>query len=95
LSEHVAVQLLQPGAGLQAELLAQHRPQDAVAVQRVGLPPGPVQRQDPRGVQPLIQRMLGDQVIQLAQQDSVPAQRQVRLDSRVERGQPQLLQPSG
>ena len=44
-------------------------------------------------MQPLPQRVLGDQLLQLGGQRVVPAQRQVGVDPGLERGQPQLLQP--
>ena len=90
--EHGGVQALQRLAGIDAELPGEQVADPPVGGQRVGLPAAPVQRQHELAVQPLPQRMPGDQLLQLGGQRVVPAQRQVRVDPGLDRGQPQLLQ---
>ena len=78
--------------GVDAELAGEQVADMAVGGQRVGLPAAPVQRQHELAVQPLPQRMVGGQLLQLGGERVVPAQRQVGVDPGLERGQPQLLQ---
>jgi hypothetical protein len=80
--------------GIDAELTGEQVADPPVGGQRAGLPAAPVQRQHELAVQPFPQRMLGDQLLQLGGQRVVPAQRQVRVDPGLDRGQPQLLQAS-
>ena len=91
--QHGCVQALQRLAGVDAELAGQQVADPPVGGQRVGLPPAAVQRQDELAVQPLPQGVPGGQLLQLGGQRVVPAQRQVRVDPGLGRGQPQLLQP--
>ena len=93
LCEHRCVQAPQRLAGVDAELAGEQVADPPVGGQRVGLPAAPVQRQHQLAVQPLPHRMLGGQLLQLGGQRVVPAQRQVRVDPGLDRGQPQLLQP--
>ena len=92
MGEHRGVSALQGLAGVDAELAGQQVAGPAVGGQRVGLPAAPVQRQHQLAVQPLPQRMVPDQPVQLGGQRVMPAQRQVSVDPRLKRGQPQLLQ---
>ena len=93
LGQHGGVQASQRLAGVDAELAGQQVADPPVGGQRVGLPPAPVQRQHQLAVQPLPHRMPGGQLLQLGGQRVMPAQRQVRVDPGLGRGQPQLLQP--
>ena len=67
--------LAQGRAGLDAQLGIQHPPGVAERRQRLGLPPGPVQREHQLPAQPLAQRMLGHQLLQLRAQGAVLAKR--------------------
>ena len=78
-----------------AQLLDQDRPGPLIGQQRVGLPTGAVQGQHELGPQPLPQRLLPDQPLQLGHQLPMPPQPQVRLDPILQRDQPQLGQPIG
>jgi len=62
--------------------------------QRVALPPAAVQREHQQRPQPLPQRMLAHQRLQLGGHLGVPAQRQVGLDPGLQRGQAHLPQVS-
>ena len=78
-----------------AELLDQDRSGPLVGQQRIGLPTRAVQGQQQLGPQPLPQRLLADQPLQLGHQLSVPPQPQVGLEAILHRAQPQLAQPVG
>jgi hypothetical protein len=91
--EDGCVQALQWLAGVDAELAGEQVADAPVGGERLGLPAAAVQRQHELAVQPLPQRMLAGQLFQLAGERVVPAQRQVGVDPRLQRGQPQLLQP--
>ena len=78
--------------GVDAELAGEQVAGTPVGGQRLGLPAAAIQRQHELAVQPLPQRMLGGQLLQLAGERVVPAKRQVSIDPRLQRGEPQLLQ---
>ena len=77
---------------LDPDLLHQRAPRVAVGLQRLGLPPAAIQREHPLRVQPLAQRLLGHQRLELADHLAVPPGRQVTVDGQLDRGQAQLLQ---
>ena len=82
----------QLGAGLDADLLDQHIARVAVGLERLGLTPGPVQGEHALGVQPLGQRMLGDEPLELPDQLPVPAGGEAGVDRQLGRVQAQLLE---
>ena len=86
---------LQRLGGLDAEFFAQQAPRVQEGGQRVGLTAGAVQRQHEQAVQPLPQRMLGDQPPQFRDQVSMLAERQVQLHPVLEHADPRLGQPVG
>ena len=94
LREDRLVQPPQLGAGLDADLLDERRARVAVGLERLGLAPGAVQREHPLRVQPLAQRVLGDERLELADHLGVPAGREVGVDRHLGRAQPQLLEPA-
>ena len=65
LREHRALELAQPLARLDAELLDERAPRVLVGLQRVGLAVGAVEREHQLGAQPLAVRVLGDQRLEL------------------------------
>ena len=65
-----------------------------VGLDRFGLAPGPVQRQHQLAAQPLAQGMRLDQRLELADERSVAAERQVGFDPLLDSDQAQLLEPS-
>ena len=75
-----------------AELTGEQVAGPPVGGQRLGLPAAAIQRQHELAVQPFPQRILGGQLLQLAGERVMPAKRQVRLDPRLEGGEPQFLQ---
>ena len=77
---------------IDAELIGEQVAGTPVGGQRLGLPAAAIQRQHELAVQPLPQRILGGQLLQLAGERVVPAKRQVRVDPRLQRGEPQFLQ---
>ena len=79
--------------GLDADLLDERAPGIPVGVQRLGLAFTPVQRQHPQPVQPLAQRVLGQQRLDLADHLPMATGGEVRAQCQLRRRQPQLLQP--
>jgi hypothetical protein len=65
-----------------------------VGLERVGLPAAAVQRQHPLRVQLLAQRLLCNQRFELADDLAMAAGGEVALDRQLERGEPQLLEPT-
>ena len=82
---------------LRARLDAQLPHEDAAGggerVQRLGLPPGPVQRQHQLAGEALPERMLPHQLHQLLRRLGVAAERQDHLDVLLDRVQPLLAKP--
>jgi hypothetical protein len=79
--------------GIDAQLLDQDRPGPLVGKERIGLPTRPVQRQQQLGPQPLPQRLVTDQPLQLGHQLPVPPQPQVGLEAILQGDQAQPGQP--
>ena len=78
--------------GLEADLLDQPGPRGAVGLQRLRLAAVAVEREHELAAQPLAQRMLAHERLQLADHARVVAERELRLDAQLDRRQPQLLQ---
>ena len=95
LGEDGRVQPAQLRPRVDAELLDQDRPGPLVGQQRIGLPARAVQRQHQLGPQPLPQRMVADQPLQLGHQLPMPTHPQVGLEAILQGDQPQLGQPVG
>src|SRR6185369_10076451 len=93
LPQHRLLQLPQLRAGLDAELVHVQLARLAVELERVGLPPGAVQREHQERAWTLTQRLARDQLLELRND------RLARLDRRVEpvfvRLHPQLLEMCG
>ena len=92
MGEDGRVQVPQRFPGVDAELAGEQVAGTPVGGERLGLPAAAIQRQHELAVQPLPQRMLGDQVLQLAGERVVPAKRQVSIDPRLQRGEPEFFQ---
>ena len=93
LPQDLVMQAPQLRAGLDADLLDERRPRLAVGVQRVGLPPGAVQREHALGVEALAQRLLAHEPVELADDLPVAPGGEIALDRVLERRQPELLEP--
>ena len=79
--------------GVDAKLVGEQVAGTPVGGERLGLPAAAIQRQHELAVQPFPQRMLSGQLFQLGGERVVPAKRQVSVDPRLQRGEPELLQP--
>ncbi len=84
---------LQRGVGLQAELVVEPPPKAGVGGQRVRLPAAAVQGEHQLPAQPLAQRVLGAQRLELADDLGVGAAAEVGVDPLLERSQPELDEP--
>jgi hypothetical protein len=91
--KHRRLQPLQLRAGVKAQLLAEQPAGPPVDLQRLGLPARLVQGAHELPAEPLAQRVLGDQRLQLPDDRGVAAKGQVGLDPVLHRRQPQLGQP--
>src|SRR5215218_10418254 len=86
------LELLQAPARLEAELVHQRPPRRPVRGECVGLTARAVERDDQLSAQPLAVRLLGDERLQLRDERVVTAEREVGVDTLLDRRHPQLLQ---
>ena len=91
--QHGRLELPQPLARLDPELLDQRPARVLVGLQRVRLPVRPVQREHQLRAQALPVRMLVHQPLQLGDHLSVPAQRELGVDRLLGSGHAQVLEP--
>ena len=89
--ENPALQLLQAGTRLEAQLLDQGRPSGAVGLERLGLPARAIQGDDQELVDALAQRMLSRKVPEVGQQVARGARVRARPRAGAPRQQSQLL----
>ena len=89
------LQLLQLRARLGPELLDECPASRGVRVQRVGLPTRPVQREHEVPAQPLAERVLGDQRLELCDELAVPPEREIGVDPILDGREPALVEVSG
>jgi len=87
------VQLAQLVPGLGADLLDQPGADPVIGTECFRLPPAAVQREHELAVEPLVQRVLGDQGLEGRDQFAVAAQPQVRLDPPLLGLNVQVLEP--
>ena len=80
LAQHAPLELLQLRRGVEAELVGEREPGGPVDLERLGLAAAAVQRKHQLAAQPLAQRMEGDELLQLADDRSVPAERELCVD---------------
>ena len=78
---------------LDAQAVDERLVRAAVGLQRVRLPPGAVEREHLLAAQPLAQRMLAHERLELADHLGVAAAGEVRVDPVAQARQPQVLQP--
>jgi hypothetical protein len=86
------MQISEPPARLDAELLGERPPGRCVSIQRFRLAPGARKREHQLATEPLAQRMLGDQDAQPRHELRVAPQRELRLDAFFLRAGAKLLQ---
>jgi hypothetical protein len=78
-------------ARLDPEFVDEQPARVRIDAQRLGLPPGPVERQHELGTKPFPVRIRLHQRLQLAHDGSRPPPREIRVDPRLQRGQPPLV----
>ena len=88
------LELAQPLARLDTELLDERPPGVLVGLERVRLPVAPVQRQHELRARALAVRMLGGEPLKGWHDLSVAAERKFGLDQLLEGAHPQLIQPA-
>ena len=89
-----ALQALKLGAGDDAELPCEGAPGILVGLKCLGLASGTVEREHELGTQPLPERMVGHQHLQLPHNLCVVAQREVRIEALLEGGDAKLVEAS-
>ncbi len=93
LAQDRALELAQLRSRLEAELFVEQPPALTEDVERVGLAPCAVERTHEQRPRPLLQRPLGHERLQLADELAAAAELQVRLDPLLESELTQLLEP--
>src|SRR3954464_519078 len=83
----------QPRRGLESEFLDESVARTPVYIERVGMPPGAVERHHQLEVETLAPRMFGHQPLQLGDHVDVPAKLEVGMQAALQRMQAQLLDP--
>ena len=83
---------MQPGARVDPELLEQGRSSLAIHLEGLGLTPRAIEREHELAAQPLAQRMLGHEGLELADEVVVAAEREVGVDPALERRDAKLLE---
>ena len=89
-----AVEPLQGRARLDAELVDECAAGVEVGLERLGLPPGAIEREHQLAAQPLAQRVLSDERLELADELGAGTLLEVGVDALLERVEPQLRQPA-
>ena len=93
LRQDAALELVQRRRRLDAELLHERLARPPVDVERLGLASRPVEREHQLPTETLAQRMVPHERFELRQHGSVASERELRLETLLERGEPQLLEP--
>ena len=92
LAQHLAVELLQLGSRVEAELLREPLTSPRVHLQGVRLPSRPVERDDELGAEPLVERVRGDERLELTDRLAVPPGRELGVGCRLQGRQPQRFE---
>jgi hypothetical protein len=92
LSEHAPLEVLQQRGRLDPELLVEQASERLVGIECFCVSPRPVQGEHVLGAEPFAQRMTCDQGLQLTDDVSVMAEREVGLEPPFERRCPKLVQ---
>ena len=93
LYEDGTLQPLQRGAGLETELLDEHLARLLVDAESFRLTAGPVEREHELRAQPLAERVLGDERLELGDEVCMTPELELGLDPVLGGSQPQLLEP--
>ena len=93
MSQHLLVKLLQWWAGIDAKLVGKLVAQLVVCRQGFGRATAPVKGDDPLAVQPLVERILGHKFVELAEDGSMTAERQLRVDLCLDGSLPPIGEP--
>ncbi len=95
LREDRLLELAQLPSRLEPELVDERAPGVAEALQRVGLPARPVEREHVLRAQALAHRLLAHEALELRHELDVTTETEVGLDALLDRGETQLLEPRG
>jgi len=91
--EDPSLQLVQLRTGLKAELVDEPAAGRLKQLKRVGLAAGAVEREHQRRYQALARRTVGHELLELSDELPAVSRRGPGLDPRLERAQPQLVEP--
>src|SRR6266498_4630898 len=94
-AEHLPLELLQPLARLDPELLDQRLPRLTVRRECFGLSPGAIEGDDELGAEVLAVMILGDQDFELGDQLAGSPESEVGLETVLQGVEAKLVQPSG
>lgn len=89
--QYPSLQLMQLRTGFEAKLINQAPTGRLEGAERVSLAPGAIQSEHHARDQPLPQRVLLDEPLELGHQLGAVAERELRLEPRLKRAQPELL----
>ena len=93
MNQYRALELTQLRPGFETELVPERLPHFPVHLERLGLATGLVEREHQLAAQSLAERMLGHELLELADQLGAPAGSEVGVDPLLQRLQAQFLQP--
>ena len=93
LAQDRPLERLERRARVDPELVDERPPSFLVAIERLGLPPGAVERAHQLATRSLAQRISREQLLELADQLGRSSELEVGLDPLLEHGEPQLLEP--
>ena len=86
--EDLLLELAEGRSRLEPELVPEQPSRPSERVERVRLAPGAVEREPELGAEPLVERMLGDQRLDLADELGVTAERELGVDQILVRREP-------
>ena len=92
LVEDLCLERLECRAGFQAQLFGEMDAGALIDLQRLGLTPRAVQREHQLAAEPLAQRMLTHQRLELTYERGLTSERKIRLDPILHCSQPRLLE---
>ncbi len=95
LPEDRPLQLLQGWARVEAEILREGFAGFAIDLERIRLAAAAVEREHPLLEEPLAIRLVGRERLELGDDSVVAAARELRVEAKLERAEPQLLEPLG